>query len=155
LAHKSRLIYLKKSFNGRNPMVRKGVSRFGVSVPFRLLLEFDRKIKRMGYDRSKAIQIAMRDFLTEYSWKMNEMGLAIGTMTLLYDHKTKGLEEELTEVQHAYRSIVNSAMHVHLDERNCLLVIVVKGKIRLIRKVAEELMGRRGVKQIKLTTVMS
>jgi len=134
-------------------VTRKGVSRFGVSVPPELLKEFDSTIVRMGYDRSKAIQLAMRNFLTEYTWKYEEEGLAAGTMTIIYDHDVKGLEETLTDTQHLHRSIITSAMHVHLDERNCLLVIAVKGEVKAIQNLAKELMSKRGVKQLKLATV--
>jgi metal-responsive CopG/Arc/MetJ family transcriptional regulator len=47
-------------------MAGKDVSRFGVSAPPELLTEFDETIARMGYDRSKVIQLVMRNFLTEY-----------------------------------------------------------------------------------------
>jgi len=132
-------------------MARKGVSRFGVSVPRQLLEEFDGRIARMGYDRSKAIQLAMRDFMTEYVWKYEERGLAIGTMTIIYDHEVRGLEETLTSTQHAHRDVTSSALHIHLDERNCLLVIVLRGEVRAIREAAGKLMGKRGIKQLKLT----
>ena len=108
----------------------------------------------MGYDRSKAIQLAMRDFMTEYVWKYEERGLAIGTMTIIYDHEVSGLEETLTSTQHAHRDVTSSALHIHLDERNCLLVIVLRGEVRAIQETAKKLMGKRGIKQLKLTTVL-
>jgi CopG family nickel-responsive transcriptional regulator len=42
-------------------------------------------------------------------------------------------------------------MHVHLDAHNCLEVLVVKGKGRDIRKIADRLIGTKGVKHGKLT----
>ncbi|MGQ9514441.1 MAG: nickel-responsive transcriptional regulator NikR [Thermoproteota archaeon] len=135
-------------------MVRKGVSRFGVSVPIDLLQVFDRQIKRMGCDRSKAIQLAMRNFLTEHAYKTNEKVLTIGTVVLVYDHETKGLDEELTRIQHVNRSIIRSAMHVHLDEKNCLLTIVVNGNAGAIRGFVNEIMSKKGVKQLKIATIM-
>lgn len=39
-------------------------------------MEFDETVARMGYDRSKAIQLAMRNFLTEYKWTREE-GVAV------------------------------------------------------------------------------
>lgn len=134
-------------------MVGRGVSRFGVSVPVELLEEFDETISQMGYDRSKAIQLTMRNFLTEYTWKYKEEGLAAGTVTIIYDHDVKGLEENLTDTQHLYRDIITSAMHVHLDEKRCLLVIAVKGEVKALQNLAKELMSKRGIKQLKLATV--
>jgi len=109
----------------------------------------------MGYDRSKAIQLAMRNFLTDYMWKFEENDMAAGTLTIIYDHDIMGLEESLTDIQHHRRNIIISTMHIHLDERNCLLVIAVKGTVKTIKNLAEELMSKRGIKQLKLVTVTS
>ena len=134
---------------------KKGVSRFSVSAPPDLLTEFDEMIKRRGYDRSKAIQLAMRNLLTEDMWKSEEKGIAAGTITLIYDHETTGLEESLTDIQHLSRDIIISTMHIHLDERNCLFVIAIKGEVKTIQNLAQELLSQRGIKQLKLATVLS
>lgn len=134
-------------------MVEKGVLRFSVSLNPELLTEFDETIKRMHYDRSKAIQLAMRSFLTEYKWEYEDEGVAAGTMTLIYDHDARGLEESLTDTQHLHMDTISSAMHVHLDEKSCLLVIAVKGKIKIIQDLAKDLMNKRGMKQLKLAIV--
>jgi len=42
-------------------------------------------------------------------------------------------------------------MHVHLDEHNCLEVIAVKGKAMDIKKIADKLIGTKGVKHGKLS----
>jgi len=136
-------------------LYRKGVSRFSVSVPPDLLNEFDKMIKRRGYDRSKAIQIAMRNLLVEDMWKYEEKGVAAGTITLIYDHETTGLEENLTDIQHHSRDIIVSTMHIHLDNQNCLLVIAIKGEAKKIQELAKDLISQRGIKQLKLVTVLS
>ncbi len=134
-------------------MAEKGISRFSVSIHPELLREFDDTINRMHYDRSKAIQLAMRNFLTEYKWEHEEEGLAAGTMTIIYDHEARGLEESLTDTQHHHIDTISSAMHVHLNERSCLLVIAVKGKIKTIQDLAKDLMSKRGIEQLKLAIV--
>lgn len=134
-------------------MAGKGVSRFGVSVRPELLTKFDETIRHMHYDRSKAIQLAMRNFLTDYRWEYEEEGLAAGTMTIIYDHEVRGLEESLTDTQHLHMNTISSAMHIHLDEQNCLLVIAVKGNVKTIKDLAKDLMNKRGIKQLKLAIV--
>jgi len=42
-------------------------------------------------------------------------------------------------------------MHIHLDEHNCLEVLVVRGKANDIKSIADKLIGTRGVKHGKLT----
>jgi CopG family nickel-responsive transcriptional regulator len=133
-------------------VIMVGVLRFSVSTPPDLLKEFDDTIARIGYDRSKAIQHAMRNFLAEYRWKYDS-GEVVGTLTIIYNHEVKGLEESLTDIQHAYRNIIISALHIHLDEAKCLLVIAVKGKTNPIRELVTDLETKRGIMQLKLTTV--
>jgi len=136
-------------------MTKKGVSRISISLPPDLLDEFDRVIKQMGYDRSKAIQASIRNFLTENKWMHEEKGIVMGALVMIYDHEVKGLEESLTDTGHLYSSIISSSMHIHLDERNCLEIIAVKGEVESIRNLAQELMSKRGVKQIRLAVVKS
>jgi len=71
----------------------------------------------------------------------------------LFDHTVRGLEEALTGIQHHYRDIINSVMHLHLNERSCLEILAVKGKAELIKSLSQKLGGVRGVRHIKLVTV--
>ncbi|RLF79254.1 nickel-responsive transcriptional regulator NikR, partial [Thermococci archaeon] len=43
-----------------------------------------------------------------------------------------------------------SSLHVHMDEHNCLEVIVVKGKGSRVKTIAERLISLKGVKHGKL-----
>ncbi|RKX42526.1 MAG: nickel-responsive transcriptional regulator NikR [Thermotogae bacterium] len=126
-----------------------GVSRVSISLPPEMLEEFDRVVERLGMTRSKAVQVAMRDFLTEHRWETAE-GMVAGAITLLYDHKTRGVEEEVTDIQHEFRDVISSTTHVHLDERNCLEIIAVKGDVARIRELYRRLMAQR-VKQLKFS----
>lgn len=136
-------------------MTKKGVARISISLSPKLLEEFDAVTRGIGYDRSKAIQQAMRDFVTEYHWDYKPQTTAVGTITLLFDHDIHGLEAELTDIQHHYTDIITSTTHIHLDSHHCLLVIVVKGVASQIQKLAKQLQRSRGVQQIKLTSLMT
>ncbi|MEM0204354.1 MAG: nickel-responsive transcriptional regulator NikR [Nitrososphaerota archaeon] len=133
-------------------MSRGGVARVSISIPPDLLKELDDMLKKIGYDRSKAIRIAIRNFLTDYKWTQ-ESGDVAGALILLYDHKSRGIEESLTDIQHEHGSIITSTMHVHLDKENCLEIIAVKGSSRSIKELAERMMKEKGVKQLKLAVV--
>jgi len=134
-------------------MIEKGVARISISVPPGLLREFDEVTQRMGYDRSKAVQTAMRHYLTDYRWTNEEKGTGIGALVMLYDHSTRDLEQALTDIQHHHQSIISSSMHIHLDEHNCLEIIATKGGIKEIKNLAQDLTSKRGVKQLKLAVL--
>ena len=52
----------------------------------------------------------------------------------------------LMSCQHAHSGNVLSSMHVHLDADNCLEVIVVRGGSNEVRRLADKLIGTKGVK---------
>ncbi len=126
------------------------VVRIGVTFPPELLTEFDEIISKMGYEsRSKAIQDAVRLYVSERKWVKEENANQTGVILMVYDHDIRGLESGLTEAQHHHSDLISSTMHIHLGERDCLEVIAVKGKGSEIRHLSDELATRRGVKILK------
>ncbi len=123
-----------------------GVTRFGVSLEARLLEHFDRMIQRKGYtNRSEAIRDLIREGLVREQWEL-EATEAVGTLTLVYDHDVRELDEKLTDIQHAHYRTIVSTLHVHLDPHHCLEVLVLRGKARELKTIADRLIGTRGVK---------
>ena len=126
-------------------------TRFGVSIEDGLLRRFDRLIARKGYgNRSEAIRDLIRDVLVTDE---GEAGIeeTAGTITLVYSHDVRELTDTLTDIQHRYHGSVISTMHIHLDNHTCLEVLVVKGKGGEIKKIADRLIGTKGVLHGKLT----
>jgi CopG family transcriptional regulator, nickel-responsive regulator len=130
------------------------VVRIGVTIPPELLKDFDEIINKMGYEsRSKAIQDAVRLYVSERKWLKEEDAIQTGIILMVYDHDAKGLDSELTEAQHDHSKIITSTMHIHVSEHDCLEAIAVKGKASEIRHLSNELTTRRGVKILKTTIV--
>ena len=130
------------------------ITRVGVTFPPELLKEFDQIIGNMGYEsRSKAIQDAVRLFISERKWVKEEEANQTGVLLMVYDHEAKGLESELTETQHHHTDLISSTMHIHLSERDCLETIAVKGKASEIRHLRNELATKKGVKILKAMIV--
>jgi len=128
------------------------LTRFGVSIDSQLIKKFDALVARKGYaTRSEAIRDMIRDSLVEQEWEAEDRE-TVGTITIVYNHHTRELEHALTDMQHKSFHQIVSTLHVHLDAHNCLEVLVVKGLSREIRKIADRLIGTRGVKHGKLTT---
>ncbi len=127
------------------------IARFGVSIDNQLIKKFDALIARKGYaTRSEAIRDMIRDTLVEEEWESGEQE-TVGTITIVYNHHTRELDHALTGMQHKSFHQIISALHVHLDAHNCLEVLVVKGKSRAVKKIADRLIGTKGVKHGKLT----
>ncbi len=128
--------------------------RFGISLDEKLLESYDQLIEAKGYmNRSEAIRDLIRSALVEEKWDAGDAEM-VGTVTLVYNHHVRDLSDKLTEHQHAHHDRVISALHVHLDAHNCLEVLVVRGRAGEVKRIADELIGVKGVKhgQLVMTT---
>ncbi|MCS3923963.1 nickel-responsive transcriptional regulator NikR [Methanosalsum natronophilum] len=131
----------------------KELMRIGVSLPENLLTKFDKIIEKRGYSsRSEGIRDSIRNYIAHYEWMGDIKGRRVGTVSLIYEHTQKGLSNSLTDIQHDFSFIIKSSIHIHLDESNCLEVIVLDGDGVQIKSFAEKLMALKGVNFVKLHT---
>ena len=131
--------------------------RFGVSLDAALLERFDKLIAGKGYtNRSEALRDLIRDQLVAEEWRGGNDN-AVAVVSLVYDHHRLDLPKRLMQEQHNHHDLVNSALHIHLDHHNCLEVLVLRGKAKKIKALADSLGSTRGVKHSKqmLTTTAS
>jgi CopG family nickel-responsive transcriptional regulator len=127
------------------------LARIGVAIDAGLLEKFDAHIAQRGYtSRSEAFRDMIRDDLVEKSWEKPDAQV-VGTVTLVYDHHVRMLNEKLTDLQHHHFHQILSTLHVHLDHDNCLEVLVVRGKAAQVRGIADALISTKGVKHGRLT----
>jgi len=73
-------------------------------------------------------------------------------VTLVYDHRVHRLSDVLADMQHKADVAVNASLHIHLDEHNCLEVIVIRGRSDKVHEVAGRLIATKGVQNGKLVT---
>lgn len=129
----------------------KSLCRIGVAIDADLLEQFDRRIERRGYtNRSEAFRDLIRDDLIEEHAEAPSKPV-VGTLTLIYDHHVRMLNEKLTEMQHEHHHAIVSSLHVHLDHDNCLEVLVLRGKSGEVRAIADRLISTKGVMHGRLT----
>lgn len=127
------------------------IIRFGVSIDEKLLKRFDDLISEKGYvNRSEAVRDLMRDMLVTEDISDPEAE-TIGTLTIVYSHETREISDKLNEVQHSHYKNIVSAIHVHLDEHNCLEVLILKGRTRIVKSIADHLLSIKNVRHGKLT----
>ena len=119
--------------------------RFGVSLDKELLRKFDERIKEEKYtNRSEAIRDLIRDDLVKKEWQEGKE--VTGSITIVYNHHKRELTNLLIDIQHDYHDIILSTQHIHLDEDNCLEIVVVKGKPKEIEELYGKLKSAKGVK---------
>lgn len=121
------------------------VSRISVSLPPDLLAELDRTVERRGYNsRSHAIGEMVNYQLAEHKRALGDDVMA-GTLTLLYNRGTRGLQGRLADIQYQHIAEVISSLHVHLSEDQMLEVLLVQGPATQLQAIADEMIALRGV----------
>jgi CopG family nickel-responsive transcriptional regulator len=132
------------------PVSKDPLVRFSVAIGGELLRRFDRYREEHQYpNRSEAVRGLMRAALIEEAIT-NESAEAMGVVTLVYDHHAGKVSERLTEMQHHHLRKVVTTTHVHLDERRCLEVILLRGPAHEVRALADSLIGTKGVESGRL-----
>lgn len=131
------------------------VKRFGVSMDPELLERFDVFIKKYGYkNRSDAIREIITERLIDETVKNTE-GESFGTIVIVYDHEIGNINDRLVDLQHEYTGLIIFTTHIHIDKRNCIENIVVKGKNSDISSLAQMLRAIDGVSSVKLVLTNS
>src|SRR6516165_4969980 len=121
------------------------LTRISISLEDALLQAFDRHLTSKGYaTRSEAIRDLIRDRLIREEAEQAQ-GEQVAVVTLVYDHHARELAARLIDKQHHHHDLVVSSLHVHLGERHCLEVSVLRGPSAKVRHLGEELLSVRGV----------
>ena len=124
--------------------------RFSVAIGGELLRKFDDYREAHRYpNRSEAVRGLMRLALIEEA-VTNDASEAMGVVTLIYDHHAGRVGERLNELQHMHLATVVTTTHVHLDASRCLEVVLLRGPAKVIRELADGLIGTKGVETGRL-----
>jgi CopG family nickel-responsive transcriptional regulator len=131
----------------------KRIERVGVSLDKKLLAAFDKLIANQGYgSRSEAIRDLIRQQIDGERLR-NPKAEAVAAVFLVYDHHSTKLMDKLTDLQHSHILHTISSMHVHLDEHDCLEVIVLRGRVGQINRMGESMLSLKGVKLGRINLV--
>ncbi|HSB96249.1 MAG TPA: nickel-responsive transcriptional regulator NikR [Spongiibacteraceae bacterium] len=121
------------------------VSRISISLPEELLIDLDDMVVDRGFEsRSQAIGDMINRQLVEHKRQAGNEVMA-GTVTLLYDHSTRGLQKQLADLQHLHIDEVISSLHVHLMHNQTMEVILVQGPAQKLQDIADQMITLRGV----------
>lgn len=125
--------------------------RFGVSIEKDLLDNFDNLISERGYaTRSEALRDLIRDALIQQKIEADEQTKVLGSLTLIYDHHSTNLLQEMAKIQHLHHDLILSVMHLHVSHDDCMEIIALSGNIEKITELANGLVSLKGIKHGKL-----
>ncbi|MEZ0233028.1 MAG: nickel-responsive transcriptional regulator NikR [Methylophilaceae bacterium] len=121
------------------------VNRISISLPEDLHAELDIMVAERGFEsRSQAINDMLRQQLVEHKRETgNEV--MVGTITILYNNATRGLQKTIADLQYNHLDEVISSLHVHLADNKTMEVILVQGPAQKVQAIANEIVALRGV----------
>lgn len=121
------------------------LKRFGVSLEQELLDDLDKIVEKQRFpNRSRAIRFLVNEHKTQDS--MNQNQAVTGAVVLVYDHRITRLHSEVAQLQHEYNCMVLSSQHIHLDEKNCIETIAVRGTFEKVNKLSNKLLAIKGIR---------
>jgi CopG family transcriptional regulator, nickel-responsive regulator len=133
-----------------NTTSRGGVSRISISLPETLLQQLDGMVREKNYEsRSQAIAEMINHQLIEHRRQYGDTVMT-GTITLVYNNTTPGLQRQLANLQYEYIDEVISSLHVNLMHAQTMEVILVQGPGQRLQLIADKMSTARGVISGKL-----
>jgi CopG family nickel-responsive transcriptional regulator len=129
------------------------VNRISISLPDDLHAELDIMVAERGFEsRSQAINDMLRQSLVEHK-RQTSNEVMVGTITILYNNATRGLQKTLADLQYRYLDEVISSLHVHLMDNQTMEVILVQGPAQTVQAIANAIITLRGVITGKLQLI--
>ena len=122
------------------------MQRMTISLEEELLATVDRLCERRGYtSRSEALRDIIRDAALREASAAGT-GPCVAALSYVYDHETRDLARRLTTSQHRHHDLSVATLHVHISDRECLEVAVLKGDAAEVRAFADGVVTQRGVR---------
>ena len=130
---------------------RQPVQRISISLPDAVYRELDEMIDERGIEsRSKLITELITQAVTEHQEDKGDQIMA-GTITLIYDEAKGPLLQRLATIEREHIDEVISSLHVQLENNHRMEVILVQGPAAQLKRIADRLLGSKGVRTGKLT----
>ncbi|MBT3145197.1 MULTISPECIES: nickel-responsive transcriptional regulator NikR [Neptunomonas] len=126
-------------------MSKEKLSRISISLPESLLDGLDQMVNERGFEsRSQAICDMINLQLNDHRAKQGHEVMT-GTVNLVYNHSTPGLQKKLHDLQFEFIDEVISSLNVNLTHTNTLSIILVQGPADKLNMIADKMITLRGV----------
>ena len=125
--------------------VRSNVSRISISLQEKVLNELDQMVEDCGFEsRSQAVSEMINRQVAKHKTQLDE-AVMVGTINLVYDHSVRGLQKQLTDLQHKYIDEIISSLNVNLVDAQTLGVVLVQGPAKKLKMIADKMITCKGV----------
>jgi CopG family transcriptional regulator, nickel-responsive regulator len=105
-----------------------------VSLSQKLLEEIDALKEEVGFSgRSEVIRASTRLLIADDKEKMEMVGEINAILILIHHQKS---EDKVTLIKHGFEDIINTQIHSHLQENQCLELFILDGDAGRIRELS-------------------
>jgi CopG family nickel-responsive transcriptional regulator len=119
-----------------------------ISLNDKLLSEIDALQEDMGFSgRSDVIRAAARMLIDENMEKNVPEGQVNSVLFLIHSQK---VEDRVTDIKHDYEDIINTQIHTHLKDENCLEIFILEGDAFRIRDITQRFRSCGKMEHLKL-----
>lgn len=126
-------------------MSSSALTRISMTLPQRTLSELDRMVSARGFEsRSAAISDILHKSIVEHQGELGDAVMS-GVITLLYSRATPGLQKVLADLQAHYIDEVISSLHIQLQDRQIMEVMLVQGPACKLQEISNAMGACRGV----------
>ena len=124
-----------------------------VALPDSLLVELDKVVEDEGYSsRSEAVRASLKGFLSKRRWLNDLKGSFLAT--LMFTYVKGGVRGDVLELlKHEFDDVIATEVHMHLEEENCLEILVIKGVGERIKELTGRLSTLKGVEQVEVVVI--
>ena len=130
------------------------MQRVTITLDDALMKDLDRCAATRGYqNRSDAVRDLVRAGLQQMIPETGGKSDCVAALVYVYDHHVRELAKRLTQAFHSHHVLSLASLHVHLDEKNCMEVSVLKGPGEEVRHFAEHIIAERGVQHGRIFTM--
>lgn len=123
------------------------MQRFTISLDDDLAVRFDALIATKGYDnRSEAVRDLIRTRIDEAHLQASLAHWCVASINYVYDHEDKIVTERVLSLQHEHHDLVITSLHTHLDHKDCMETVMLKGPFNAVHHFSQTLIALRGVR---------
>ena len=130
------------------------MNRFTISLDDDLAASFNQLVKQFGYvTRSEAVRDLLRERLQRRGETRNAHAYCVANLSYVYNYHERELAERLARIQHGHHDLVMATMHTVLDHNQRLETMMLRGLVKAVRQLANEIVAERGVRYGQLNLV--
>jgi len=105
-----------------------------VSLSEKLLKEIDSLKEEVGFSgRSEVVRASTRLLIADNEEKNKLEGYINSILILIHPQKS---EDKVTQIKHHFEDIINTQIHSHLQENQCLELFILEGDAMRIKELS-------------------